>query len=176
MSQKFEFFEGARTESKTPQVTVRRSGQMVLTSAAVALLGDDATHVQFGYDAGTAAVAIRAAGEGAKGRYRLRRQTNGSSLADGRRFFAHHGLKVEKARTFDVESFGDGSWASGSPRRPLRRRRRPRPPSRRPPGAPNRSSAPRRDPSTGRWGRAHLRRLSPLAVPQGGRQSHSAWL
>jgi len=108
MSQTFEFFEGARTESKTPQVTVRRSGQMVLTSAAVALLGDDATHVQFGYDAGTAAVAIRAAGEGAKGRYRLRRQTNGSSLADGRRFFAHHGLKVEKARTFDAESFGDG--------------------------------------------------------------------
>jgi hypothetical protein len=108
MSQTFEFFEGARTESKTPQVTVRRSGQMVLTSAAVALLGDDATHVQFGYDAGTAAVAIRAAGEGAKGRYRLRRQTYGSSLADGRRFFAHHGLKVEKARTFHAESFGDG--------------------------------------------------------------------
>jgi hypothetical protein len=108
MSETFEFFEGARSESTAPQVTVRRSGQMVLTSAAVALLGDDATHVQFGYDPGRAVVAIRKAPEETRGRYRLRRQLNGSSLADGRRFFAHHGLKVEKARTFDAEPLGDG--------------------------------------------------------------------
>jgi hypothetical protein len=50
MSENFEFFEGTRRESTAPQVTVRRSGQMVLTSAAVALVGDDATHVRFGYD------------------------------------------------------------------------------------------------------------------------------
>lgn len=108
MSEKFEFFEGARSESTAPQVTVRRSGQMVLTSAAVALLGDDATHVQFGYDPGRAVVAIRKAPEETRGRYQLRRQPNGSSLADGRRFFAHHGLKVDKARTFDAEPLGDG--------------------------------------------------------------------
>jgi len=108
MSETFEFFEGARSESTAPQVTVRRSGQMVLTSAAVALLGDDATHVQFGYVPSRAVVAIRKAPEESRGRYRLRRQPNGSSLADARRFFAHHGLKVEKARTFDAEPLGDG--------------------------------------------------------------------
>ena len=67
---------------------------MVLTSAAVALLGDDATHVQFGYVPSRAVVAIRKAPAETRGRYRLRRQPNGSSLADARRFFAHHGLKV----------------------------------------------------------------------------------
>jgi hypothetical protein len=104
----FHFFEGTRTESQTPTVTVRRSGQMVLTPPAVALLGDDATHVQFGFDPNTQAVALRAAPKGAKGRYRLRSQSNGASLVDGRRFLAHHGLKVEKAQRFPAEAFGDG--------------------------------------------------------------------
>ncbi len=104
----FDFFEGARTETKVPQITVRRSGQMVLTSAAVALLGDGATHVQFGLDAKTGAVALRAAAEEIKGRYRLREQANGSSLVDGRRFLGHHGLKLEKAQRFPAEAFGDG--------------------------------------------------------------------
>lgn len=107
-SNQFDFFEGARTQTKAPQVTVRRSGQMVLTPPAVAMLGHDVTHVQFGYDADTRAVALRAAPEGAKGRYRLRAQPNGSSLVDGRRFLAHHGVKVEKARSFPAEAFGDG--------------------------------------------------------------------
>jgi hypothetical protein len=104
----FEFFEGSRTESKAPQVTVRRSGQLVLTPPAVAMLGEDVTHVQVGYNAGSGIIGIRAASNGAKGRYRLRAQANGSSLVDGRRFLTHHGLRVEKARTFPAEAVGDG--------------------------------------------------------------------
>jgi len=102
----FDFFEGARTETKAPQITVRRSGQMVLTSAAVALLGDGVTHVQFGFDTKTGAVALRAATEETKGHYRLREQANGSSLVDGRRFLGHHGLKLDKAQRFPAEAFG----------------------------------------------------------------------
>jgi len=104
----FDFFEGARTETKAPQITIRRSGQMVLTSAAVALLGDGVTHVQFGFDPKTGAVALRAATEETKGHYRLRAQANGSSLVDGRRFLGHHDLKLEKAQRFTAEAFGDG--------------------------------------------------------------------
>jgi hypothetical protein len=50
----------------------------------------------------------RAAPKEAKGRYRLRSQTNGSSLVDGRRFLAHHGVQVEKDQSFPAEAFGDG--------------------------------------------------------------------
>jgi len=107
-SSQFDFFEGTRSESQTPTVTVRRSGQMVLTPPAVALLGDGVTHVQFGFDTKTGAVALRAATEETKGRYRLREQANGSSLVDGRRFLGHHGLKLDKARRFTAEAFGDG--------------------------------------------------------------------
>ena len=103
-----EFFEGARTESKAPQVTVRRSGQMVLTAAAVAMLGEGVTHVQFGFDADARAVALRPAPKEAKGRYRLRAQANGASLVDSRRFLAHHGVEMEKAETFPAEDFGGG--------------------------------------------------------------------
>jgi hypothetical protein len=108
MTTQFDFFEGTRSETQTPQITVRKSGQMVLTPPAVAMLGDDVTHVQMGYDADTRAVALRAASNGAKGRYRLRAQSNGGSLVDGRRFLAHHGLKVEKAQRFPAEAFGKG--------------------------------------------------------------------
>jgi hypothetical protein len=108
MTTQFEFFEGTRSEAQSPQVTVRKSGQMVLTPPAVAMLGDEVTHVQMGYDPNTRAVALRAASNGAKGRYRLRAQSNGGSLVDGRRFLAHHGLKVEKARRFPAEEFGKG--------------------------------------------------------------------
>jgi hypothetical protein len=104
----FDFFEGSRTETQAPTVTVRRSGQMVLTPPAVAMLGDEVSHVQFGFDSNTQAVALRAAPNGSKGRYTLRAQSNGGSLVDGRRFLAHHGLKVEKAQRFPAESFGDG--------------------------------------------------------------------
>jgi hypothetical protein len=108
MTTTFDFFEGTRSETQTPQVTVRKSGQMVLTPPAVAMLGDDVTHVQMGYDPNTRAVALRAAPNGAKGRYRLRAQSNGGSLVDGRRFLGHHGLKVEKAQRFPAEEFGKG--------------------------------------------------------------------
>jgi hypothetical protein len=72
------------------------------------MLGEDVSHVQVGYNAGSGIVGIRAAANGAKGRYRLRSQANGSSLVDGRRFLGHHGLKVDKAQTFPAEAVGDG--------------------------------------------------------------------
>jgi hypothetical protein len=108
MTTGFQFFEGTRSTTTSPQVTVRRSGQMVLTPAAVAMLGDDATHVQFGYDPDTRTVALRSAANGAKGRYRLRAQSNGSSLIDGRRFMAHYELQVDKAQRFPAEELADG--------------------------------------------------------------------
>jgi len=91
-SNQFDFLEGTRSEAKTPTVAVRRSGHVVLTSPALAMLIDDVTHVQFGYDSNTRAVALRAAPNGAKGRYRLRSQANGLSLVEGRRFLGHHGV------------------------------------------------------------------------------------
>jgi hypothetical protein len=109
MSNGFEFFEGARTENQEPRITLRRSGQMLLTEAAVALLGEDVSHVQIGFNPKTRAVGIRPAGEGAKGRYRLRQQkSNSSRLVDGKRFFAHLGVTLEKARSFDAETLGEG--------------------------------------------------------------------
>ena len=150
----FDFFEGARTETKAPQITVRRSGQMVLTSAAVALLGDGVTHVQFGFDTKTGAVALRAATEETKGHYRLREQANGSSLVDGRRFLGHHGLKLDKAQRFSAEAFGDGmvgfhlpEGVAASDGRPGedRPRARTRPPRARPPGPPSRRPPPPHD-------------------------------
>jgi hypothetical protein len=81
---------------------------MVLTPPAVAMLGEDVTLVQVGYNAESGIVGIRPAANGAKGRYRLRAQANGSSLVDGRRFLGHHELPVEKARTLPAEVVGDG--------------------------------------------------------------------
>ena len=73
------------------------------------MLGEGGTHVQIDYNEKTKAVGIRSVPEDAKGRYRLRSQTNGVSfLVDGKRFFAHHGLSVGKARGFEVEDFGGG--------------------------------------------------------------------
>jgi hypothetical protein len=82
---------------------------MVLTPAAVELMGEDVTQVQIGFNAETRAVGIRPAEEGAKGKYRLRPQ-NGSEkrLVDGKRFFAHLGVSIDKATSFDVEDFGEG--------------------------------------------------------------------
>ncbi len=110
MNQAFDLYEGSASEdTTTPRVTLRKSGHMVLTPAAVALMGEEVTQVQIGFNAETRAVGIRAADEGAKGKYRLRPQ-NGSDkrLVDGKRFFAHVGVPVEKATSFDVEDFGDG--------------------------------------------------------------------
>ena len=110
MSTDFEFFEGTATENSTaPKVTVRSGGQLVLTQAAVAMLGEGATHVQLGFNPKTKAVGIRPAPEEGKGRYLLRAQKNSASrLIDGKRFFAHQGVALEKVRRFDVQEFGGG--------------------------------------------------------------------
>ena len=110
MSTTFEFFEGAATvNSTTPRVTVRKTGQLVLTEAAVAMLGEGVEAVQIGFDPKARAVGIRPAAEGGRGVLKLRRQPNGRSrLIDCKRFFAHHGLTVEKARGLEVEEFGGG--------------------------------------------------------------------
>ncbi|MCH9647777.1 MAG: hypothetical protein K0U98_06030 [Deltaproteobacteria bacterium] len=110
MSTGFEFFEGPTTESTdVPRITIRRGGLMVLTRAAVEMLGEGVGQVQIGYNPETRAIGLRAADNGARGSYRLREQRNSvSRLVDGKRFFAHHGLTVEKARSFGAQDFGDG--------------------------------------------------------------------
>ncbi len=110
MSNGFQFFEGTRRESNTaPRFTVRRGGLMVLTPAAVEMLGDGTTHVRIAFNPKARAVGISSAPEEVSGRYRLRTQKNSRSrLVDGKRFFAHHGLSFEKARSFDAEDFGEG--------------------------------------------------------------------
>ena len=106
----FDFYEGPATDSTShPRITVRRGGLMVLTQAAVEMLGEGASQVQIGYNPETRAIGLRAADNGARGSYRLREQRNSvSRLVDGKRVFAHHGLTVDKARTFDAQDFGDG--------------------------------------------------------------------
>ena len=105
----FEFYEGSVSEGTAPKITVRKGGQLVLTSGAVEMLGDDIEFVQIGWNAKTTVVGIRAATEEAKGRYRLRAQKNSESrLVTGKRFFAHNGLAIEKAQTFDAEEYDGG--------------------------------------------------------------------
>ena len=109
MSNGFEFYKGTASENTSPRITVRKGGQLVLTSGAVEMLGEDVSHVQLAYNAKTKVVGIRGADEDAQGRYRLRTQKNsGSRLVTGKRFFSHYGLTIEKARTFDAEAFGGG--------------------------------------------------------------------
>ncbi len=106
----FQFYKGSTTDGETKaQVTVRKGGQLVLTQATVAMLGEGVEAVQIGFDSETRAIGIRAADESAQGRYRLRAQgTSGRRLVDGKRLFALHGVAIEKAQTFDAEDFGDG--------------------------------------------------------------------
>ena len=105
----FEFYQGTASESTTPKITVRKGGQLVLTSGAVEMLGEGVSHVQLAYNAKKGVVGIRGAGDDTQGRYRLRSQkTGGSRLVTGKRFFAHNGLTIERARTFDAEAY-DGS-------------------------------------------------------------------
>ena len=105
----FEFYQGTASENTTPKITVRKGGQLVLTSGAVAMLGDDIENVQLGYDVKTRVVGIRSADEDAEGRYRLRSQKNGGSrLVTGKRFFSHYGLTIDKARTFNAEAYDGG--------------------------------------------------------------------
>jgi hypothetical protein len=110
MATEFTFFEGSATvNSTTPRVTVRKTGQLVLTEAAVAMLGEGVEAVQIGFDPKARAVGIRPAAEGGRGVLKLRRQPNGRSrLIDAKRFFSHHSLTIEKARGLAVEEFGAG--------------------------------------------------------------------
>ena len=110
MTSDFTFFEGAATvNSTTPRVTVRKTGQLVLTEAAVAMLGEDVAAVQIGFDPTARAVGIKPAADGGRGVLKLRRQPNGRSrLIDAKRFFSHHELAVETARGLAVEEFGGG--------------------------------------------------------------------
>ncbi len=44
MNQAFEFYQGSASEdTTTPKVTLRKSGHMVLTPAAVELMGEEVT-------------------------------------------------------------------------------------------------------------------------------------
>jgi hypothetical protein len=110
MTTEFEFFEGTATVNSTsPRVTVRKAGQLVLTEAAVAMLGEGVEAVQIGYNAKSRVVGIRPAPEGGRGVLKLRSQPNGrSKLVDGKRFLAHRGLAVPKAQGLEVEDFGGG--------------------------------------------------------------------
>lgn len=110
MANGFDFFEGSATEGTlSPRVTIRKGGQLVLTQAAVDLMGEGTSHVQVGFNPETKAIGIRAAEEGIQGRYRLRQQKSSARLlVDGKRIFALHGIEVEKAHTVDAEDFGDG--------------------------------------------------------------------
>jgi len=106
----FDFYEGTTTaHSQEPRVTLRRGGLMVITPAAVELLGDDVTHVQLGLNPKTHTVAMRKADAKAKGRYRLRSQKNSPMLlVGGKKFFAHHNLAIDKAESFDATQIADG--------------------------------------------------------------------
>jgi hypothetical protein len=110
MTTEFEFFEGTATvNSTTPRVTVRKAGQLVLTEAAVAMLGEGVEAVQIGYNPKGRVVGLRPAPEGGRGVLKLRAQPNGRSrLVDAKRFFAHRGLAIDKARGLEVEGFGGG--------------------------------------------------------------------
>ena len=110
MSTEFEFFEGTATVNSTsPRVTVRKAGQLVLTEAAVAMLGEGVEHVQIGFNAKSRVVGIRSAAAEVRGALKLRAQPNGRSrLVDAKRFFAHRALSIDKARGLEVEDFGSG--------------------------------------------------------------------
>jgi hypothetical protein len=106
----FEFFQGNLSESRTrPQITVRKGGLMVLSRAAIELLGEGVTHVQLAYNRKSGAVGIRAAAEDAPGCYRLRTQPKSPGrLIGGKRFFQHHDLTVDRARSYNAEELGHG--------------------------------------------------------------------
>lgn len=106
----FNFYEGtANAHSQEPRITVRSGGLMVITPAAVEMLGDDVNYVQLGLNPKTNTVAIRKAADNAKGRYRLRTQKNSPMLlVGGKKFFTHHNLPVNKAESYDAKKIADG--------------------------------------------------------------------
>ena len=106
----FQFFEGHQTvNNSVAKITVRKGGVLVLTQAAIDMLGDGVAAVQVGYDPDRKAIGVRAAAEDVAGAYKLREQKSGAArMVNGKRLFALHGLTVETAESFDVEDFGDG--------------------------------------------------------------------
>lgn len=106
----FVFFNGSQvSKSATPKITVRRGGVLILNQNAVNMMGEDVSHVRIAYNPERRAVGVAKAPEDAPGRYRLRRQTDGTSfLVNAKPMFQHLGLTVAKAKSFDVEDFGGG--------------------------------------------------------------------
>jgi hypothetical protein len=106
----FVFFEGAISENAArARITVRRGGLLILTAGAVAMLGEEVDTVQLAFSPTSGAVGIRAADSGIPGSYRLRPQINGTGRqVSGKRFFEHHGLDADQARTFEAINFGEG--------------------------------------------------------------------
>ncbi len=51
MSNGFDFYEGTASENTNPRITVRKGGQLVLTSGAVEMLGNDVEFVELAYNA-----------------------------------------------------------------------------------------------------------------------------
>ena len=110
MTTTFQFYEGTKTESSAiAKITIRTKGQLVLTRAAVDMLGENVGHVQVGFDPETKAVGIRRVSEDTPGSYRLRTQKSSPSrLVDAKRVFALHDVKIDKPHSYDVLTFGDG--------------------------------------------------------------------
>ena len=73
------------------------------------MLGEGVEAVQIGYNPKGRVVGLRPAPEGGRGVLKPRAQPNGRSrLVDGKRFFSHRGLAIDKARGLEVEEFGGG--------------------------------------------------------------------
>ena len=143
----FEFFQGTLSESSTsPRITVRRGGLMVITRAAVDLLGDEVSRVQLAYNRTTGDVGIRAVGEETPGSYLLRIQPKSPSrLVSGSGSSSTTACWSTRPGPTPRTTTATASSDSGSSLRPRRRSPpRPRLPRRRrrpPPGRPR----PRRD-------------------------------
>ena len=110
MTTTFQFYEGTKTESSAiAKITIRSKGQLVLTRAAVDMLGKNVGHVQVGFDPETKAVGIRSVADDTPGSYRLRKQKSSPScLVDAKRVFKLHDVKIDKPRSYDALTFGDG--------------------------------------------------------------------
>ena len=106
----FEFFEGSLSVSAArPQITIRKGGVIVISRAVAVMLGDKLSHVQLAYNPKTGAIGLRATGADTPGAYQLRPQSKGPGrMIGGKRFFKHHGLDADQARTYEATDFGNG--------------------------------------------------------------------
>lgn len=106
----FEFFEGNLSVSAArPQITIRKGGVIVISRAVAVMLGDKLSHVQLAYNPKTRAIGLRGTGADTPGAYQLRPQSKGPGrMIGGKRFFKHHGLDADQARTYEATDFGNG--------------------------------------------------------------------